>query len=114
MSTFINIRTTRHGCWKESGSLLDLLKKKPRFGKWANRGKWKRRRITPKQRIKDDFFGRSKPLFNMALRMMAEQAKKKPPRCHPYEHEFTQNGDDSDYCIKCGMSVIAHAFLEAP
>lgn len=31
------------------------------------------------------------------------------------DHAFSQHGDpDSDYCLKCGMSLWRHAFTECP
>lgn len=31
------------------------------------------------------------------------------------DHEFTQTGDpNQDYCLKCGQSVWAWAFMECP
>lgn len=32
----------------------------------------------------------------------------------PCDHEFTQTGTDSDYCVKCKMGIIQYAFMECP
>lgn len=33
------------------------------------------------------------------------------PEC---DHEFTLTGTENDHCIKCGLSVMAYAFMDMP
>jgi hypothetical protein len=32
----------------------------------------------------------------------------------PCEHEWNNGGVNPEYCLKCGMSLWAHAFMECP
>ncbi len=38
----------------------------------------------------------------------------RPKRCAPNEHEWNNGGCNPEYCVKCGMSFIAHVFMECP
>lgn len=32
----------------------------------------------------------------------------------PCDHEWNNEGVNPEYCLKCGMSIMAHAFMECP
>lgn len=36
------------------------------------------------------------------------------PVREPCDHEWNNGGHNPDHCVKCGMSIMAHAFLECP
>jgi hypothetical protein len=120
MSTFISLRTTRRGCAVRKDP-IQAIRTRSRFGKSKIRlGRRYRLLIgRPKTRKghKGRFFGRSKPLFNMAMKMAAraemERQARIPQACRDGDH--TWNTDcNPDYCTACGTSIWHHAFMECP
>ena len=39
---------------------------------------------------------------------------KAQPAREPCKHEWNNGGMNPEYCLKCGMSIMAHAFMECP
>jgi hypothetical protein len=57
------------------------------------------------------------------MRRLADDPNAKPtegiqvhitPTREPCSHEWNNGGINPEYCVKCGMSLIAHAFMECP
>ena len=118
MSIPIIVRTTRFGQMGHDSPIM-VLRKRSRFGKWSRRHGYRMRRAIgkcePRFGAGAPFFGRQNPLFKMALRRQAEEAKKLPPRCKPFDHEWNSDScDDETYCVKCGTSFMHHVCMECP
>lgn len=119
MSMILSTRTTRYaqrktGRQSRSGRpLKHTLKHRIGFRRYL-----RLRRVVgdmkPRKGKEIYFFGRQQKLFNMRLAIKRAEQKKKPPRCHPNEHEWPDQPGDMSSCNKCGMGFIAHVFNDCP
>lgn len=56
------------------------------------------------------------------MKRLAEDPDAKPPegihvhvtKHAPCDHEWDNEGVNPEYCLKCGMSLMAHAMMECP